>query len=509
MSLFRVLSIVLSCGGPLIAWPAHADPFAPGQGLDRALIAEVATAALAFIGPRTLEPVPASRLTLWGVRGLSTLDPRITIEARDKDVNVFVAGRSVLALDVPPEADEQGWGTLVGRVAQAAWNSSEAVRRAGTQGIITGFFNEMFSYLDPYSRYVPPREATKERDDRRGQVKLGLTVALRDGVPIVIRLAPGGPGTIAGLRVGDRLLSIDGQTIEAGIAIGDIADLLDGEEGSTVPVEALGQDGRVRRLTVTRELVVPVTVTASRAGTLLLLRVTGFNRDTGAALARELSRAVAGPRPPSGAVLDLRGNRGGLLREAVAAAETLLSGGTVARTTGRGADANRDYTAEGHDLLAGRPIVVLVNGLTASAAEVLAAGLADQGRAVLVGSVTFGKGLVQTITSLPDGGDLFVSWRRVIAPLDWPIQGLGVMPRVCTSLGDGFIRAQLTALGRGRLLLALAVARARAARAPVPPAEALDIRGACPPAEGGAPDMVAARFVLDHAKAYGAAAMMP
>lgn len=509
MNMLRVLSIVLSCGGPLIAWSAYADPFTPGQGLDRALIAEVTTAALAFTGPRTLEPVPASRLTLWGVRGLSTLDPRITIEARDNDLNVFMAGRPVLMLDLPPEADEQAWGVLAARVVQAAWNSSEPVRRAGTQGIITGFFNEMFSHLDPYSRYLPPREATRERDDRRGQVKLGLTVELRDGVPMVTRVARGGPGAIAGLRAGDRLISIDGRTIEAGAAIGDIADLLDGEEGSTVSVEALGPDGRVRRLTVARELVVPITVKASRAGMLLVLRVTGFNRDTAAALARELSQAVTGPRPPSGAVLDLRGNRGGLLREAVAAAETLLSGGTVIRTTGRGADANRDYTAEGHDLFAGRPVVVLVDGLTASAAEVLAAGLADQGRAVLVGSVTFGKGLVQTITSLPDGGDLFVSWRRVIAPLDWPIQALGVMPRICTSLGDGFIRAQLTALGHGRLLLAPAVARATAARAPLPPAEALEIRGACPPAEGGAPDMVVARFVLDHPKAYEVAAMAP
>ena len=92
----------------------------------------------------------------------------------------------------------------------------------------------------------------------------------------------------------------------------------------------------------------------------------------------------------------------------------------------------------------------MVDGRSASAAEILAAALADRGRGVVIGSSTLGKGLVQTIAPLPDGGELFVTWSRVLAPLGWPIQGLGVLPQVCTSLGQDMLNWQLAALAQGR-----------------------------------------------------------
>ncbi len=124
-------------------------------------------------------------------------------------------------------------------------------------------------------------------------------------------------------------------------------------------------------------------------------------------------------------MLDLRGNRGGVLRQAVTAADTLLPAGIVAITAGRYPDANRIWESGAGELAAGMPVVVIVDGRSASAAEVLAAGLADRGRGVVIGSSTLGKGLVQTITPLPDGGELFVTWSRILAPRGWPIQGLG------------------------------------------------------------------------------------
>ena len=135
-------------------------------------------------------------------------------------------------------------------------------------------------------------------------------------------------------------------------------------------------------------------------------------------------------------MLDLRGNRGGLLRQAVGAADILLPAGIVAITAGRDPQATRIWRSAPGELAENMPVVVLVDGRTASAAEILAAALADRGRGVVVGSSTLGKGLVQTIAPLPDGGELFVTWSRVLAPLGWPIQGLGVLPQVCTSLGQ-------------------------------------------------------------------------
>ena len=135
----------------------------------------------------------------------------------------------------------------------------------------------------------------------------------------------------------------------------------------------------------------------------------------------------------------------------------------VAITAGRDPQAAHEWHGSGTDLAGGRPVVVLVDGRSASAAEIMAAALSDGGRAVVVGSATLGKGLVQTIKVLPDGGELFVSWSRVLAPLGWPIQGLGVLPQVCTSLGPDNLASQLQALDRGTSLLpGDAIARHRA-----------------------------------------------
>ena len=152
---------------------------------------------------------------------------------------------------------------------------------------------------------------------------------------------------------------------------------------------------------------------------------------------------------PRGVVLDLRGNRGGLLGQAVAVASAFLAEGVVAQTGGRHPDAARTYVSAGPDLARGVPLVVLVDGRTASAAEIVAAALSDRGRGVVVGSATTGKGLIQAVVPLPNGGELLVTWSRVLAPRGWPIQGLGVLPAVCTSLGAEATAAALARLRQG------------------------------------------------------------
>ncbi len=190
-------------------------------------------------------------------------------------------------------------------------------------------------------------------------------------------------------------------------------------------------------------------------------------------------------------------------------ADELLPAGLVARTQGRDQAANRVWRSTDGELGANRPIVVMVDGDTASAAEILAAALADRGRAVVVGSSTFGKGLVQTITRLPDGGELILTWSRVLAPRGWPIQALGVLPQVCTSFGQAAAERQITALAEGVQPMALALDRARDARAPVPPVQVLAIRAACPAAEGTAFDLHVAQRLIANPAAYAAALLPP
>jgi carboxyl-terminal processing protease len=215
-----------------------------------------------------------------------------------------------------------------------------------------------------------------------------------------------------------------------------------------------------------------------------------------------MAALMSSPHPPFGLVLDLRGNRGGVLHQAVLVADSLLPAGEIALAQGRDPDATQTFNAEGSDLTDGARLVVLVDGRTASAAEILAAALADDGRAVVIGSETLGKGLVQTITSLPDGGELFITWSRVLAPRGWPLQSLGVMPQLCTSLGPAAAEQQMAALGKGQNLLAPALAAARAMRAPVGVYNVLTLRDQCPAAIGTNLDLTVAAWLLQNQTAY-------
>jgi carboxyl-terminal processing protease len=266
----------------------------------------------------------------------------------------------------------------------------------------------------------------------------------------------------------------------------------------------LRRDGRTLRLVLPREVVPPDTVRAERRGGLLWIRIDGFANDTDRHLAEALAGGLAAG-DMAGVVLDLRGNRGGLLGQAVSVASAFLSGGPIARTAGRHPDADRVYLADDEDRARGLPVAVLVDGRSASAAEIVAAALSDRGRAVAVGSATMGKGLIQVVAPLPNGAELHVSWARVLAPTGWPIQGLGVLPAVCTSLGEEALSALLLALRRGESPMEPTLRRARLVRAPAPAAELSALRAACPPAEGREADQQAARAVLEAPSAYAAA----
>ena len=297
--------------------------------------------------------------------------------------------------------------------------------------------------------------------------------------------------------------------LAAGSILGAVAALNDGPEDTRVAIAWRGRDGRTREAVATREAVPPETVSAERVDNVLVVRIAAFSRTTDAHLAQVLHEAFAGGRPVDGLVIDLRGNRGGLLRQAVSAADILLPPGIVAVTAGRAREANFVWRSTAEELGEDLPVVVVVDGRTASAAEVLAAALADRGRAVALGSATLGKGLVQTVAPLPDGGELYVSWSRILAPRGWPVQGLGLLPQVCTSRGFEQARRQIEALAQGRQVLAGDLAAHRKARAPLPPAQALAIRAACPAAEGRDSDIDAARLLIATPAAYEAALLPP
>ena len=473
------------------------------EGFNEQTAAAVFSAALTFITPRTLEVESIPQLTIWGLRGLMTIDPAIAAELRDSDLVVRQNGKAIFTAPLPDSTSAADWGALAARASAAACDVSQPLRNAGTQGIIRSFFDELFNHLDPYSRYVPPGAADAERDRRSGEAGLGITVARTRAGMIVRDVVPGSPADDAGLRPGDSLQSVDDHVVR-GEDAETVQGWVRGAESSAVHLVWRSR-GRLRATDIERALVPPQTVTAERLGDVVLIHISGFSADTDDQFAAALEAGLAGHRV-RGFVVDLRGNRGGLLREAVSVVGEVLTTGIVVTTAGRNPQSSRVWqSGTGGDGAKGRPIVILVDGRTASAAEIMAAALEDNGRAVIVGSSTLGKGLVQTIAPLPDGGELFVTWSRVLAPGGWPIQGLGVMPQVCTSLGEEQLKAQLASLAAGQQSFALALQRHDAARAPLPVAQVVDLRNACPAAEGRDADLDAAGFLLSHPAAYQAA----
>lgn len=508
----------------LIAVPAlraaQAQP-ASGQGpapsrFDTVLAADVYTAALAFMLPRMLEAVPVGQLVTWGLKGITALDPSLNVERKDRRLRLTQGRAELYTRPAPTSDDIADWATAAAEMAAAAYASSPALREAGTGGIIQSFFDEMFNQVDPYSRYTGPREAEGDRTRRAGSAGVGMTLARRGGQIVVQAAITDGPAALGGIVSGDVILSVDGQSTR-GQALTTVNGWIAGPEDTDVQVTWRDRTGKTQSADLVRAMVPPETVRAERVGTLLVLRVSDFNNatanrfqhDVEAGIARERTAVGTVEAPLQGIVVDLRGNRGGVLRQAIYAADVLLPAGPVISTIGRDPESNRQYRSTGGDLAPFVPVVVLVDGRTASAAEVLAAALADRGRAVLVGSSTLGKGLVQTIAPMPDGGELRVTTSRIIAPTGWPIQTVGVLPQVCTSLGAAILARQMDDLGAGQAAMGQALARHRALRPPITPAQAMAIRNTCPAAEGKEADMVVARQLIENPALYATALMPP
>jgi len=180
-----------------------------------------------------------------------------------------------------------------------------------------------------------------------------------------------------------------------------------------------------------RSHVVPQTVEASLEDGLAVLRIASFNRNTTRDLEREYLRLAR--QRTDGMIIDLRGNPGGLLDQAVLAADLFLDDGVVISTFGRHPAASSVFTADLREIAQGVPMAILINGRSASAAELMAAALQDRGRAVVIGTTTHGKGTVQNLSRLPNGGELLITWSRIHAPSGYILDGLGVLPSICTA----------------------------------------------------------------------------
>ena len=305
----------------------------------------------------------------------------------------------------------------------------------------------MLTSLDPHSAYLTDDDYENLQESTEGQFTgLGIEIGYRGGFIAIVTPIDGSPAIDAGLKAGDVILKIDGTSTQ-GMSTSESSTYMRGPEGTTVTLE-IGRAGESQPfdVVVTRGVIdVPSVRSRELDDGYWLIRVSRFQRDSG----REVTSAIESALEKGdvkGVVLDVRNNPGGVMNASVEMASNFLDGGLVVYTKGRHPDSMNTYNAEPGELLPGVPVVVLVNGGSASASEIIAGALQDRGRAVIMGTQSFGKGSVQTVLPVSETKALKLTTSLYYTPNGRSIQAEGIVPDVVVE------RAQLTSLEQGNRL---------------------------------------------------------
>jgi len=302
--------------------------------------------------------------------------------------------------------------------------------------LIQAAIDGMLLSLDPHSSYYPDKRYSSVQERTSGQFGgLGIEVTMENGFVRVISPIDDTPAAKAGLQAGDLIIGIDGETI-MGMTLDQAVKKLRGEPGSTVNLtinRAAADDDQQFDVEITRAIIKISSTDVREEGRSLVVRVKVFNRQSVTGILKGLEEITAednGLDSYDGVVLDLRNNPGGLLDVAIGVTDLFLDEGEIVSVRNR-ADSWQSYDAESGDILDGTPIVVLINGGSASASEIVAGALQDHNRAVVVGTQSFGKGSVQSVFRLGEKfGGMQLTTARYYTPSGRSIQGNGITPDI-------------------------------------------------------------------------------
>jgi carboxyl-terminal processing protease len=397
-------------------------------------VAVMLSAVLEFVSDIYIDDTSVEALALAGLQKLNRIEPAATIERDEKNVRLLINGTTVAIAATPHRNDPKGWGTSMALLVEDGRSASNLLKATDNEKLFKTIIDGMLSGLDRYSRYAGAEAARIQREQREGFGGVGISIVGDELGARVQHITEGMPADRGGILAGDVIAAANGMSLR-NKTLSDIVELLRGPVGSKIAL-TIRREGRPDPIDIVleRERVIPLTVTYERRGGFSYLHMTGFNQDT----TRELMDAVTRSQREIGAalqgiVIDLRGNPGGLLDQAVDSADLFLMRGRISTTEGRHPDSQQVFDATRSTVGDGIPLAILIDGSSASASEVLAAALQDQGRAVLIGSRSFGKGTVQTVLRLPNDGELILTWAKLLAPSGYVLKKLGVLPTICTS----------------------------------------------------------------------------
>jgi carboxyl-terminal processing protease len=311
---------------------------------------------------------------------------------------------------------------------------AQYVEEVDTNELIEAAINGMLTSLDPHSSYMSPEDAADMRVQTRGEFGgLGIEVTQEEGFVKVVSPIDGTPADAAGIEAGDFITHVDGKSL-MGLNLDEAVDMMRGPVGSEIVITIL-REGTAEpfEVSIIRDTIKLTAVRTRTEGQTVVLRVTTFNDQTYANLESGLAESIeeaGGIDAVRGVVLDLRNNPGGLLTQAIRVSDAFLEKGEIVSTRGRNPEDGERFNATPGDLAQGKPIVVLINGGSASASEIVAGALQDHRRAVVIGTKSFGKGSVQTVMPLRGDGAMRLTTARYYTPSGRSIQALGVSPDI-------------------------------------------------------------------------------
>ncbi len=308
------------------------------------------------------------------------------------------------------------------------------VEEVDSEKLIEAAISGMLTSLDPHSSYLAPKDFDDMQVQTRGEFGgLGIEVTQEEGFVKVVSPMDDTPADEAGIEAGDFITHVNGESV-LGLSLDAAVEMMRGPVGSEIIITVVRKDvAEPFDVSIIRDIIKLTAVRSRTVGETVVLRVTTFNDQTYSGLEEQLKKSVAdvgGMDKVNGFVVDLRNNPGGLLTQAIKVSDAFLDKGEIVSTRGREAQDSERFNAALGDLAEGKPIVVLINGGSASASEIVAGALQDHRRAIVVGTKSFGKGSVQTVIPLRGEGAMRLTTARYYTPSGRSIQALGVMPDI-------------------------------------------------------------------------------
>jgi carboxyl-terminal processing protease len=311
---------------------------------------------------------------------------------------------------------------------------AQYVEEVETEALVEAAINGMLTSLDPHSSYLSAKDFEDMRVQTRGEFGgLGIEVTQEEGFVKVVSPMDDTPADKAGILAGDFITHVDGESV-LGLTLDEAVEKMRGPVGSEIIITVVREGvAEPFDVSIIRDTIKLTAVRGRVVGNVVVLRVTTFNDQTTPGVTAELAKGIeelGGIDNMAGVVIDLRNNPGGLLTEAISVSDAFLEKGEIVSTRGRDPQDGERYTATPGDLAQGKPVVVLINGGSASASEIVTGALQDHRRAVVVGTKSFGKGSVQTLIPLKGEGAMRLTTARYYTPSGRSIQALGISPDI-------------------------------------------------------------------------------